>query len=364
MTFTPAKRTLCLAADIKSWSNRLVPEQIRAQQALVTVTRAACREAGVPEEIVQQTGDGVLVIPPSGIDENRVIPDYVRGLRTALYQENRLLADDAKIRLRLALTSGMVTSGAAGFAGVAIIEVFRLLDSAPARRALEENPASELAVIVSAHLYRDVVQHGFRDLRPEEFWPVDCSIPDKGFSASAWVYVTERAAPAPPPSGGRGPASGTGALAAARELVEEGRAREALELLDGASAADPVQALDLRADALLALDRLADASAALDELLKLCPPPGPAAALARLGRCKIGLGDLAAAQATLDYLLKHHPESAAARLELGRLELARGRAADARDHLVEGMRLAAGAGSPDPGLLRELTEQMAALPLR
>ncbi|MEO5876501.1 MAG: hypothetical protein ABIS86_17980, partial [Streptosporangiaceae bacterium] len=89
---TRSRRSLCGAADIKGWSSRLVPEQIRSQQALVDVMLAACREAGLPEEIVQSSGDGVLIMPPSDIDESTVIPDLVQGLQKALHRENRLLA--------------------------------------------------------------------------------------------------------------------------------------------------------------------------------------------------------------------------------------------------------------------------------
>ncbi|GAA3230985.1 hypothetical protein [Actinocorallia longicatena] len=192
------RRALCGAADIKGWSSRLVPEQMRAQQSLVDVVHAACREAGLPEEILQNSGDGVLIIPPSDIDETRVIPDLIRGMTMALRQENRLLSEAARIRLRLALTSGMVTPGPAGFGGGTVIECFRLLDSKPAKAALEDYPSADLAVIVSDYLYRDVIRHGFRDLRADSFWATRSEIPEKDFIADAWLYVSDR-------KGGPGP---------------------------------------------------------------------------------------------------------------------------------------------------------------
>ncbi|MFB4312745.1 hypothetical protein [Actinomadura sp. 21ATH] len=184
-----ARTALCVAADIKGWSSRSVPEQIRAQQDLVEVTRAALRLARLPERIEQTAGDSVLIIAPSGIDESAVIPDLLYGMRVALRANNRPLVPSARLRLRLALTRGPVVPGPAGFGGDAVISCFRLLDGPPVKRALGDGTDADLAVIVSTDLYRDVVRHGFRGLRPEEFRRVRCELPGKGFAEDARLYV-------------------------------------------------------------------------------------------------------------------------------------------------------------------------------
>ncbi|HEV2779744.1 MAG TPA: hypothetical protein VGX25_10120 [Actinophytocola sp.] len=184
-----ARRALCVAVDIKNWSGRPVPEQIQAQHALVTAVRTACAAAGLPGRFAQVNGDGVLVIAPSGIDETRAIPALIQGLRVALHHQNRILSEGARARLRVALTEGIIASGPAGVGGRAVIECFRLLNSPPVRQALDESHAGDLAVIVSDHLYRDVIEHGFHGLPAYEFQPTDCSIPDKEFHTRAWVYA-------------------------------------------------------------------------------------------------------------------------------------------------------------------------------
>jgi hypothetical protein len=186
------RRALCVAADIENWSGRPAPEQMRAQHTLVTVIRDACAAARLPRKFAQVNGDGVLIIAPSGIDETRTIPDLIRALQVALDQENRMLSDDARIRLRMAFAEGTIVPGPAGPAGRAVIECFRLLDSPPARHSLGEYPLADLAVIVSDGLYRDVIEQGFRSLQPSRFQCVDCSVPAKGFHAQAWVYVPDR----------------------------------------------------------------------------------------------------------------------------------------------------------------------------
>jgi hypothetical protein len=184
-----ARTALCAAADIKGWSSRPVPEQISAQDDLVAVMRTALRFARLPEEIAQVGGDSTLVVPPSGVDESVVIPDLLYGLRVALRERNRPLLPSARLRLRFTLTRGLVVPGPAGFGGDAVITCFRLLDSPPVRAALDDHPESDLAVIVSSVLYDEVVRHGFRGLRPEEFREVRCELPGKGFGETGRLHV-------------------------------------------------------------------------------------------------------------------------------------------------------------------------------
>lgn len=349
-----SRRSLCAALDIKGWSGRLVPEQIRAQQALVTVAMAACREAGLPEQIVQSSGDGVLILPPSDIDETAAIPALVAELEVALRQENRLLAEDARIRLRLALTSGLVTPGPAGFNGAAVIDCFRLLDSPPVKEALDDHPAAQLAVIVSDHLFQDVIRNGFRSLRAEDFWRVRSSLPGKGFAMDAWLYVSDRSGgPDRAPSGTAGaPDSAAEAAAAPPEGVarawaalERGLPQEAVRLLAGVATDDRegwAALLDVRAEALMRLGEFERARIDLEELLAVrddpVSPPSPSALL-RLGRCHVALGAVQEARQTLLFLLEHVPSSAEAHLDLGQLERRARRFATAQSHLLEGLRL-------------------------
>jgi hypothetical protein len=186
-----ARRALCVAVDIKNWSGRPVPEQIRAQQALVTTVREACAAAGLPRDFTQATGDGVLITAPSGIDETQVIPGLIHNLQAALCHENRMLSGAARIRLRMALTEGIIVPGPAGPGGKAVIECFRLLDSPPVRHALDEYLHADLAIVVSDGLYHDVIEQGFRGLQPSRFQRADCSVPGKGFRAQAWIYVPD-----------------------------------------------------------------------------------------------------------------------------------------------------------------------------
>jgi hypothetical protein len=66
------------------------------------------------------------------------------------------------------------------------------------KQALRAFPGANVALVVSDSLYHEVIEH-YRDLRPDQFAEVRAEIPDKGFSATAWIYVPgENAAGATP----------------------------------------------------------------------------------------------------------------------------------------------------------------------
>ncbi|MFB4309398.1 hypothetical protein [Actinomadura sp. GTD37] len=182
---------LCLAADIEKFSRFHNPEAARAQRRFVEVLEAARRHAGVTEDDVerQQAGDGQLAILPAAIDESRVIPLLVEGLRSALADVNRDLNARARIRIRVALHRGHVVPGVNGWIGDSTIAVHRLLDSAPARRALAGSPDADFVLIVPDTLYRDIIAHGYGHLAPDEFEPVEAVLPDKDFAERAWVHA-------------------------------------------------------------------------------------------------------------------------------------------------------------------------------
>ncbi|MGH3244545.1 MAG: tetratricopeptide repeat protein [Spirillospora sp.] len=307
------QRRLCIAADIKKWSTRKVPEQIQAQQSLAAVTHAACRAAGLPEDIAQSQGDSVLLLAPPGIDETVMIPAFVHALTVALEQENRMLADSARIRLRLSMTTGSISDGPTGFGGAAIVECFRLLDSAPVRAALDEYPNARLALIVSDHLYRDVIEHDFGSLRSADFWPARSIV--KEFAADAWVAVSNRdgGPDRPPPAASPAPPATSDEVSPPRSFTE--------------------------VDALCAAGDHDGAVSVLTRFLGEHPGQDVPGALLRLGRVHDLRGDTTAARHTWRYLLESHELSDAC-LELGRLEHRDGNSALARTYLLQGLRIA------------------------
>jgi hypothetical protein len=64
-----------------------------------------------------------------------------------------------------------------------------MLDSAELKSALKAATDADLVVAVSNALYSDMLQHGYGDLAPDSFTPVNISLPDKGFAAYTWIHV-------------------------------------------------------------------------------------------------------------------------------------------------------------------------------
>ncbi|MFI0348832.1 hypothetical protein [Actinomadura sp. 9N407] len=162
---------LLVAVDIQAYSKRDTREQLLAQHQLSqALDRAA---AGIGLERArwdkQVGGDGELATLPEDVDPAPVAGDFVIGLAAQLRALNGGRGDRPPLRVRLALHHGTMTAGPFGPAGDAPIVVQRLLDSAPLRRLLADDPSRDLAYVVSESLYGDVVQTGFCALPPAAF---------------------------------------------------------------------------------------------------------------------------------------------------------------------------------------------------
>ncbi|GAA1261713.1 hypothetical protein GCM10009677_11670 [Sphaerisporangium rubeum] len=187
----PGRRRICLALDIEKYSSRGNVAHIALQERLVAIVKEAMAHAQVPWVMndVQDQGDGLLVIQPPGVDEPRVVPGLVNGLCWAVGRANSHVLSSRRLRLRVALSVGIVHRAAAGYVGDAVIGVSRLLDSVVLRDTLSANPGHDIALIVADDLYHDVIAHGYPGLDPAAFTKVHIEIPAKGFTADAWTHL-------------------------------------------------------------------------------------------------------------------------------------------------------------------------------
>lgn len=186
---------------MESYSLRNNVLQHRAQVAFRRIMDDATTDVGLDrvDWIIQQGGDGELAILPPGTSERTVAARLAPVVDRLVREHNQGLEPEAMVRLRLAVHQGLVhLDGANGFPSDAVIHVCRLVDSPQLKQALRTFPGAGVALIVSDSLYREVIEH-YRDLRPDQFAEVRAEIPDKRFSAAAWIYVPgENAAEATP----------------------------------------------------------------------------------------------------------------------------------------------------------------------
>jgi hypothetical protein len=202
--FNDPDRRVLVAADMESYSRRDNVLQYRAQSAFKRVMDEAAAELGLHRVAwhIQRGGDGELAILPPGTSERAVVAGLAPIVDRLMREHNRGLSPEAKVRLRIAVHQGLVhLDGANGFPSEAIVHVCRLVDSPQLKATLRRFLGADVALIVSDSVYQDVIRH-YHDLRPEHFARVSATLPEKHFSATAWIYVPGENAADPPASGG------------------------------------------------------------------------------------------------------------------------------------------------------------------
>ena len=207
----PVHRTI-LAIDLEGFTRRQRRDVDRLQmrRELYRLLEQALARAGLRRGDFQceDRGDGVLVLLHAEVPKTRVLPWLVLRLAAGLNRYNQTAPETTRLRLRAVVHAGEVASDAHGHASKDLNLTFRLLDSDLLRGYLA-NARTSLVLLVSASIYNDIIEQGYRDIDPEAFQPVQVAA--KATHALAWAYVpgrhnavtTGRQAPglaAPPPS--------------------------------------------------------------------------------------------------------------------------------------------------------------------
>ncbi len=170
----------------------VLPQQQEVQrrlQRLVDATLDGCGLKLDPEIVEHQwTGDGINAVLPADIDPTVILPLLIRSLASALGADNAQSAD--RIRLRMAVSAGLIRRSVAGFSGQLIMDISRLVDSSALHEALAAAPAADLAVAISDHVYAMVVRPGYQGIPDGQFSRVN--VVAKEFSAAAWLWLSAR----------------------------------------------------------------------------------------------------------------------------------------------------------------------------
>jgi hypothetical protein len=139
-------------------------------------------EAGIAEghrdELVDR-GDGVLVLihPVDDVPKTALLRSVIPALARLLRDHNSA-NPDRRFRLRAVVHAGEVHYDPRGCFGEALDIAFRLLDAPAVKHRLERTTAP-IVLVVSDHIYRCVVRHGYD------------GIDDHGFESSVNVTVVE-----------------------------------------------------------------------------------------------------------------------------------------------------------------------------
>jgi hypothetical protein len=191
-TQPPLHRTV-VVVDVSAFGLRHLVPQEEIRRGLYAALESAFGHCGLDWSAAhhEDRGDGVFVLVPPDVPKSRVVGGLPHALLGELRRYNATRNDDARIRLRMAITAGEVVHDEHGVVGDDVTLAFRLLDAKPLRDALAGSPAL-LALIVSDRFYDDVVRPD-PAMEPESFRQVDVDV--KEVHGHAWVHVPDAGPP-------------------------------------------------------------------------------------------------------------------------------------------------------------------------
>ncbi|XVS65972.1 hypothetical protein ACQPYE_07935 [Actinosynnema sp. CA-299493] len=176
-----------VVVDVVAFSRRSLAPQEEIRRGLYAALEAAFEGSGLDWSSIEHEdrGDGVLVLVPPDVPKSRVVGGLPHALLGELRRYNATRNEDARIRLRMAITAGEVQHDEHGVLGGEVTLAFRLLDSRPLREAVDRS-AALFALIVSDRFYGDVVGPD-PAMDPESFRRVDVEV--KEVRGHAWLHV-------------------------------------------------------------------------------------------------------------------------------------------------------------------------------
>jgi class 3 adenylate cyclase len=123
---------------------------------------------------------------PADTNSLSVVADYPGNLALVLAEINRRSDPGSRLRVRMAIHHGTVFPGRFGPVGGAPIMVSRLVDARVLRQTLKQRSDLDLALIVSAAVYNEVVKSGFNELDPNKFHQTNIRI--KGTYCTGYLH--------------------------------------------------------------------------------------------------------------------------------------------------------------------------------
>ncbi|TMR01842.1 hypothetical protein ETD83_13735 [Actinomadura soli] len=176
--------------DIESFSIRARTDLVRhrLRRGMYDGLRAAFDGAGVPFERCyrEDRGDGALIVPPPATDPATLLTSVIDRLRAEVRRYNDLSSGAARMRMRVAVNTGLVTADREGLVGTALNHAFRILDADQLREGLRRTGA-DLATIASDRVHEDLIWHGLGLVDPAEYQRVEVRV--KETVAAAWMRI-------------------------------------------------------------------------------------------------------------------------------------------------------------------------------
>ncbi len=159
--YPAAHHKTVMAVDIAGYNDpkRTTAHRLVVHEGFWTLLRTAFAEVGIPWDVLfrENTGDGTMIHLPPEVAKADLVAHLPDRMLAELRRYNEVHAEEANVRLRVALHAGEVYQGSNGTISDANSHAFRLLDATEVKDALKESKAA-LALVVSNTFYEDVVR--------------------------------------------------------------------------------------------------------------------------------------------------------------------------------------------------------------
>ncbi|MFI1061420.1 hypothetical protein ACH4TC_05930 [Streptomyces spororaveus] len=182
-------RRLLLAVDARGYGSADTARQRDIQTVLPRLLSESADAAGLDRAswVRQSAGDSEFAVLPADSDEQALVETFMRRLDAGLRAHNRDRVPAAQLALRAVVHFGPASEAPNGFVGPGPVEVSRVLESDPLRRALAAAPDAALAVALTAPVFTELVAQRYTNFRPEEFREV--VVEKKEYRGRAWLWV-------------------------------------------------------------------------------------------------------------------------------------------------------------------------------
>ena len=148
---TQATQRVCIVVDTVGFGAMDDADQRASRSVLWAALDQAMREAGVSRDecLLQNHGDGAVVVLPSGVDVARAVPGFIDGLAVALWAAHEQ-GDGTRVRVAMDL-GGVVTSETHALSGHGVVRAAGLAHATVLRK-----PRFAYAVLLSQSLFEKV----------------------------------------------------------------------------------------------------------------------------------------------------------------------------------------------------------------
>jgi len=179
-----------IAADIEGSAGRGNVALMTVRNILFDALRDTSAASGIDWDACHRSdrGDGMVLVGPRDMQKSRFIYPFVNDLAERLRAHNRTAGEPVRIRVRMAAHAGDIYVHDGTVAGSPFEFLARMLDAPPVKDGLAAAPVSTtVGLVVSQHIYDEVIRHGYVGIAPESFSRVEFSV--KETTAAAWVQL-------------------------------------------------------------------------------------------------------------------------------------------------------------------------------